>query len=92
MSTCSYFAAEPKQIQLEKCKISMHCIISIQHHSHQTFLPVLVPPPRLEEDGEVVMLAAGGGAWGVEGVTVETCTFVTSASIVYPAEREVIQK
>lgn len=89
MSTWSYFAAEPKQIQLEKCK---HCIISIQDHRHQTFLPVLVPPPPLEEDGEVVMLAAGGGAWGVEGVTVETCTFVTSASIVYPAERELIEK
>ncbi len=48
--------------------------------------PVLLPPPPpLEEEGEVVTEAAGGGGVGPAGVTVETCTFVTSASIVYPA-------
>ena len=64
-------------------------MIKTRHCSQRLRVPVLVPPPPLEEDGEVVMLAVGGGAWGVEGVTVETCTFVTSASIVYPAERKV---
>lgn len=51
-----------------------------------TMAPVLwPPPPPLDDDGEVVTEAAGGGACCTAGVTVDTWTFVTSASIVYPA-------